>query len=165
MKTTHDSKQQGMSLIEILVVIILVGICSLWGMHGWQGYQQALRLEQNAQRLRLYLSGLQTQANAYNRSIILWAIDGIPGCVGYSSRPVNCTSSDRVPRFVVSEPDMEILDFTDKVMGFYGIRNAAQAGHITLRNPAGSIRLVLSARGRIRLCSEGKPMLGAPQCL
>ncbi|MGC6388692.1 prepilin peptidase-dependent protein [Ewingella sp. S1.OA.A_B6] len=165
MKKSNDSKQQGMSLIEILVVIMLISICSLWGMHGWQGYQQALRLEQNAQRLRLYLISLQTQANAYNRSIILWAIGGIQGCVGYSLRPASCTSSEGLPRFVMSESDMEVLDFTEKVMGFYGIRNAAQAGHITLMNSAGSIRLVLSARGRIRLCSEGKPMPGSPQCL
>lgn len=165
MKTAYDSKQQGMSLIEILVVIMLISICSLWGMQSWQSYQQALRLEQNAQRLRLYLISLQTQANAYNRSIILWAIGGVQGCVGYSLRPTSCTSSDSMAHFMVSEPDMEILDFTEKVMGFYGIRNAAQAGHITLRNSAGSIRLVLSARGRIRLCSEGKPMPGSALCL
>lgn len=77
MKTAYKSKQRGMSLIEILVVVMLMGICSLWGLRGWQDYQQALRLEQNAQRLRLYLVGLQAQANAYNRSIIIWAIAGI----------------------------------------------------------------------------------------
>ena len=165
MKIIGDLKQQGMSLVEILLVIMLIALCSMWGLHGWQGYQQALRLEQNAQRLRLYLVGLQTQANLYNRSIILWVIGGEQGCVGYSALPENCASSGVLPRFVVSEPDMEVLDFTDKVMGFYGIRNAAQAGHLTLINSAGSIRLVLSARGRIRLCSEGKPMLGLALCV
>lgn len=164
MKTACDVKQRGMSLIEILVVIVLIAICSLWGLRGWQDYQQALRLEQNAQRLRLYLVGLQTQANLYNRSIIIWAIGGLQGCVGYSVRPENCAAFANEPRFVVSEPNLELFDFSDKVMGFYGIRNAAQAGHITLRNSAGSIRLVLSARGRIRLCSEGKPMRGLPLC-
>lgn len=164
MKTTYELKQQGMSLIEILVVIMLMSICSLWGLRGWQDYQQALRLEQNAQSLRLYLVGLQTQANVYNRSIIIWAIGGLQGCVGYSVRPETCATSASLPRFVVSEPHMELVDFTEKVMGFYGIRNGAQAGHITLRNSAGGIRLVLSARGRIRLCSEGKRMSGLPLC-
>lgn len=165
MKTVCESKQQGMSLIEILVVIILIAISSLWGLQSWQGYQQALRLEQNAQKLRLYLVGLQTQANAYNHSIVIWVMGGGVGCVGYSVRPTDCTSPTDLPRFNVSEPNIEILDFTDKVMGFYGIRSAAQAGHITLRSSAGSIRIVLSARGRIRLCSEAKPMFGLPRCL
>lgn len=162
-KTTH-LKERGMTLIEILVVIMLIAMCSLWGLQSWQRYQQSMLLEQNAQRLRLYLTELQAEANAYNRTVILWAIEGAGGCVGYSSRPSDCHSVPDVASFMVSEPTIEVLDFTNKVMGFYGLRNAAQAGHIVLKNAAGSVRIILSARGRLRICSEVKAMLGLPQC-
>ncbi|MEX0631298.1 hypothetical protein M8494_00635 [Serratia ureilytica] len=46
----------------------------------------------------------------------------------------------------------------------YGLRNTAQAGHILLSNDAGSLRLVLSARGRLRLCSEGQRVRGIALC-
>ena len=152
-----------MSLIEMMVVVALVAMCTLWGLHSWRGYQQALKLEQQAQHLRLYLYDLQAEANNYNRSAILWAISGTGGCVGTGARPAVCSAAGgRV--FVVSEPDIELFDFTDKVMGFYGLRNAALAGHLTLKNAAGSLRVVLSARGRLSLCSENKPMLGIGVC-
>ncbi|MDU7768282.1 MAG: prepilin peptidase-dependent protein, partial [Serratia marcescens] len=51
-----------------------------------------------------------------------------------------------------------------KEIGFYGLRNTAQAGHILLSNDAGSLRLVLSARGRLRLCSEGQRVRGIALC-
>ncbi len=153
-----------MSLIEMMVVVALVAMCTLWGLHSWRGYQQALKLEQQAQQLRLYLYGLQAEANNYNRSAVLWAIGGTAGCVGAGLRPVDChAASGRV--FAVGEADIEVLDFTDKSMGFYGLRNAALAGHLTLKNTAGSLRVVLSARGRLRICSENQPVLGIGVCL
>lgn len=152
-----------MSLIEMMVVVALVAMCTLWGLHSWRGYQQALKLEQQAQQLRLYLYGLQAEANNYNRAAVLWAIGGTSGCVGTGLRPAQCsTAGSRV--FAVSEPDVELFDFTDKTMGFYGLRNAAQAGHLSLKNAAGSLRVVLSARGRLRICSENQPLLGIGVC-
>lgn len=164
MEMTNQVKERGMTLIEILLVIALIAMCSLWGLQGWRAYQQSLVLEQHAQKLRSYLTELQAEANAYNRSIVLWVINGAGGCVGQGSRPERCGLEGVLPHFHVADADVEIIDFTNKVMGFYGIRNAAQAGHITLRNSAGSLRIILSARGRLRICSEGKPMLGVPVC-
>jgi len=164
MEMTNQVKERGMTLIEILLVIALIAMCSLWGLQGWRVYQQSVVLEQHAQKLRSYLTELQAEANAYNRSIVLWVINGAGGCVGQGSRPERCEAESALPYFSVANADVEIIDFTNKVMGFYGIRNAAQAGHITLRNSAGSLRIILSARGRLRICSEGKPMLGVPLC-
>lgn len=152
-----------MSLIEMMVVVALVAMCTLWGLHSWRGYQQALKLEQQAQQLRLYLTGIQAEANNYNRSAVLWAIGGVGGCVGIGERPVECNAVQKRV-FVISEQDIELLDFTDNAMGFYGLRNAALAGHLTLKNSAGRLRVVLSARGRLRVCSETQPVLGIGLC-
>ena len=152
-----------MSLIEMMVVVIIVAMCALWGMHSWRGYQQALKLEQHAQRLRLYLYGVQTEANNHNRSAVLWVMSGTGGCVGTGLRSVDCTAAGGKV-FVVNDPEIELLDFSDNATGFYGLRNSAMPGHLTLKNAAGSLRLVLSARGRLRLCSEHQPLLGIASC-
>ncbi|MNC39907.1 hypothetical protein D3C75_885910 [compost metagenome] len=60
--------------------------------------------------------------------------------------------------------DVQLAGFTQKDMGFYGLRNNAQAGHILLSNGAGRLRLVLSAKGRLRLCSEGVSIRGITTC-
>ncbi|WP_280118825.1 prepilin peptidase-dependent protein [Rahnella sp. ChDrAdgB13] len=163
MKTTQRTGEQGMSLIEMMVVVVIVAMCALWGMHSWRGYQQALKLEQHAQRLRLYLYGVQTGANNYNRSAILWVMSGKGGCVGTGQRAADCKAAGSKV-FTVDDPEIELLDFSDNATGFYGLRNSAMPGHLTLKNAAGSLRIVLSARGRLRICSENQPLLGIASC-
>ncbi|WP_255466772.1 MULTISPECIES: prepilin peptidase-dependent protein [unclassified Rahnella] len=163
MKTFERAGEQGMSLIEMMVVVALIAMCTLWGIHSWRSYQQALKLEQSAQQLRLYLYGVQAEANNYNRSAVLWGISGANGCVGTGIRPSDCrNAAGKI--FALHEAGIELADVPEKNMGFYGLRNAALAGHITLRNPAGSVRIVLSVRGRLRMCSETQPLLGIGLC-
>ncbi|ELI8305817.1 prepilin peptidase-dependent protein, partial [Yersinia enterocolitica] len=66
--------------------------------------------------------------------------------------------------FTPPYPDVSITISLNKEIGFYGIRNTAQAGNIMLSNPAGHIRLIISSRGRIRLCSEGQSIAGIHLC-
>ncbi len=163
MKTFERVGEEGMSLIEMMVVVTLVAMCTLWGIHTWRDYQQALKLEQSAQQLRLYLYGVQAEANNYNRSAVLWGIAGANGCVGSGTRPSGCHNAvGKI--FAINEPGVELLAVSEKTMGFYGLRNAALAGHITLKNSAGSLRIVLSVRGRLRTCSENQPLLSIGLC-
>jgi prepilin peptidase dependent protein A len=66
--------------------------------------------------------------------------------------------------FYPTVPDISVGLISEKTIGFYGLRNTAQAGHLTLSNAAGTARVILSARGRIRLCSEGKAIAGMAVC-
>lgn len=156
-------EELGMSLIEMMVVVALVAVCALWGMHNWHSYRQALKLEQHAQQLRLYLYGIQAEANNYNRAAVLWAIGGAGGCAGTGERPSDCNNATG-KIFTLDEPDIALSESAESTMGFYGVRNAALAGHLTLMNSAGRLRVVLSARGRMRLCSEVQPLLGISVC-
>jgi len=163
MKTFERAGEEGMSLIEMMVVVALVAMCTLWGIHSWRNYQQALKLEQSAQQLRLYLFGVQAEANNYNRSAVLWGIAGTDGCVGTGTPPSGCHNAvGKI--FATHGSGVELLAVSEKNMGFYGLRNAALAGHITLKNSAGSLRIVLSVRGRLRTCSEAQPLLGIGLC-
>ena len=45
-----------------------------------------------------------------------------------------------------------------------GVRHTAGAAHLVLSNSAGRLRVVLSGRGRVRLCSEQGRWAGIPPC-
>lgn len=159
----NPEHQQGLTLIELLIVMILAGMLISWGVSQWHHYQQALRLEQTAQQLLAFLTRLQADANWHNRNALLWFRPGKAWCVGSGPLAVSCTAAaDRA--FIPEYPDVELQGFTQKEVGFYGVRNNAQAGHILLGNQAGRIRLVLSAKGRLRLCSEVTAIRSLPLC-
>lgn len=160
---SYDRHQRGLSLIELLVVMLLAGMLTSWGVSQWQLYQQALRLEQTAQQLLAFLTRLQADANWHNRNALLWFKQGEPWCIGSGTTVAGCASAVGWV-FTPAHNDVQLQDFTQKEMGFYGLRNNAQAGHILLSNGAGRIRLVLSARGRLRLCSEETVIRGIALC-
>jgi prepilin peptidase dependent protein A len=160
---SHGRYQQGLSLIELLVVMLLAGMLTSWGVSQWHLYQQALRLEQTAQQLLAFLTRLQADANWRNRNALLWFKQGEPWCVGSGKEVISCVSAVGWV-FTPIHIDVQLQDFTQKDLGFYGLRNNAQAGHILLANGAGRIRLVLSAKGRLRLCSEETVIRGVALC-
>jgi len=162
MKFNPDG-QRGMTLIELLVVITLAGLLTGWGVSHWRHYQQALRLEHTAQQLLAFLNRLQADANWHNRTALLGIKPGTTWCIGEGQTPANCAALDD-DIFKPHYPDVRLTGHTQKEMGFYGLRNNAQAGHIVLSNGAGSLRLVLSAKGRLRLCSEGVSIRGVALC-
>ncbi|MFZ1873945.1 MAG: prepilin peptidase-dependent protein [Chania sp.] len=159
----YGHRQQGLSLIELLVVMLLAGMLTSWGVSQWHLYQQALRLEQTAQQLLAFLTRLQADANWRNRNALLWFKQGEPWCIGSETAATRCTPAVGWV-FTPIHLDVQLQDFTQKEMGFYGLRNNAQAGHILLANGAGRIRLVLSAKGRLRLCSEDTVIRGIALC-
>ncbi len=143
--------------------MLLVAMLTGWGLYQWRDYQQALRLEQSALQLQAFLTRLQTDANWRNRAALLWLQPGAHWCVG-SGTPVSCQTQTERWLFAADQPGITLHSGQQKEIGFYGMRNNAQAGHMVLANSAGRIRLVLSARGRLRLCSEGSLVRSIPLC-
>ncbi|PVZ85318.1 prepilin-type cleavage/methylation domain-containing protein [Serratia sp. S1B] len=160
---TNPYQQQGLTLIELLLVIVLVSMLTSWGVSQWHHYQQLVRLEQTALQLQAFLMRLQADANWHNRNALLWLVPGERWCVG-SGTPMPTCPSQLNGLFTSEHSGVVLQEFTQKEMGFYGVRNNAQAGHLVLSNPVGRIRLVLSARGRIRLCSEEVAIRSIPPC-
>lgn len=158
-----DDRQRGMTLIELLAALLIASMLTGWGVGQWRHHQQALRLEHTGQQLLAFLLRLQAEANGRNRTTLLWFKHGAPWCLGGGAPPPDCASAEG-PVFSSPYPDVVLRGYTGKEIGFYGLRNTAQAGHILLSNDAGGLRLVLSARGRLRLCSEGHRIRGIGLC-
>ncbi|AHK18212.1 N-terminal cleavage protein [Yersinia similis] len=158
-------KQRGISLIELLVVITLVSVMTLWGGQSWHHYRQRAKLADSARQLLAFLTHLQAEANRNNRTAILWAQPDGQGCLGSGNKPTPPCTGLAGSLFIPPYRDIAITLPLQKEMGFYGVRNTAQAGNIILSSPAGRIRLVISSRGRLRLCSEQQSMAGIHLCL
>ncbi|CNL07378.1 prepilin peptidase-dependent protein [Yersinia aleksiciae] len=163
-KDNHLIKQKGISLIEILLVIALVGVMATWGAQSWHHYRQSERLADSARQLLTFLTHLQVQTNRSNDTTLLWVEQYGQGCLGSGDKPVAPCSTLTGSVFIPPYPDVVITMSLQKSIGFYGVRNTAQAGSILLNNPAGHIRLIISSRGRMRLCSEGQPISGIHLC-
>lgn len=148
MKTAH---LRGFTLPELLLVMVIAGMLSLAALHGWQSWQQRQQLRDSAQQLQGFLHRLRAQANRQNSDLVLWSHPGEPWCIGAGSRPdAGCSHGKRL-HFLAPHAGVALYGFRGEP-GFYGRRNVARAGSIELGNRAGRIRLIISARARIRLC-------------
>ncbi|MFJ5330683.1 prepilin peptidase-dependent protein [Pectobacterium versatile] len=161
-------QQRGFTLLELLVVLTIVVLMAGGGLHGWIQYQQAIRLEQSAQQLLDFLSRVQANAYWHNETRTAKLIpQGELWCMvaGQNEKQAEDTCRENHPRqFVRRTQDVVLAKFTSNVFTFFGLRNAAQAGHISLSNSAGQLRLIISVRGRMRLCSESQAVLAIPLC-
>ncbi|GLY59988.1 prepilin peptidase-dependent protein A [Pectobacterium carotovorum subsp. carotovorum] len=155
-------------MLELLVVLTIVALMAGCGLHGWMQYQQAIRLEQSAQQLLDFLSRVQANAYWHNETRTVKLIpQGERWCmvVGQNEKQAEETCRENHSgQFVRRTQDVVLAKFTSNVFTFFGLRNAAQAGHISLSNSAGQLRLIISVRGRIRLCSEAQVVLAIPLC-
>ena len=85
--------------------------------------------EHTAQQLLAFLLRLQADANWRNRTTLLWFKNGTPRCAGGGVPPPDCASAEGSV-FSPSYRDVALSGYTGKEIGFYGLRNTAQAGHI-----------------------------------
>jgi len=142
---------RGFTLPELLLVMVIAGLLSLAALQGWQRWQQRQQLRDSAQQLQGFLVRLRTQANRHNSDLVLWSLSGEHWCIGAGSRPVAGCSHGNKQHFISPHAGVVLYGIRGEP-GFYGRRNVARAGSIELGNNSGRIRLIISARARIRLC-------------
>jgi len=142
---------QGFTLPELLFVLVIVGILSLGALQGWKSWQQRQQLRETAQQLQGFLQRLRAQANWQNQDRALWLIPGERGCLGSGPKPDGGCAHGGRWRFVAPYPGVSLIALRGEP-GFYGRRNMAKAGSLEFGNGSARLRLIISARARIRLC-------------
>ncbi|QMB04886.1 prepilin peptidase-dependent protein [Citrobacter freundii] len=147
-------KQQGYTLIETLVAMLIIITLSASGLYGWQRWQQQQRLWQTVVQVQDYLLQLREDANWHNRDHVIGVIrEGASWCLVSSAAAQNTCKPASALVLIPRWDDVEMADITPS-LAFFGLRNTAWAGHIGLKNAAGERWVVISSWGRIRLCER-----------
>ncbi|WP_105744271.1 prepilin peptidase-dependent protein [Cronobacter dublinensis] len=153
-----NRKQQGYSLIEVMVVLVIVISMSAAGVYGWQRWQQQQRLWQTAQQTRDFLEQLREDANWRNVDHKLWLQREPQGwCLGTQASGGQTCRKGTKNQFSPPWPEVDVSEMTPG-LAFFGLRNTAWPGHLILRNGACEWRIIISVWGRIRLCEPGEGM-------
>lgn len=145
-------REQGYTLIEMLVALSLMIVLSAGGVYGWQSWQRQQRLWQTANQVRDYLVMLRNDANWHSRDRLPRQENSGAGWCLSATSPEQ-TGCEGRNLFVLRPlwPEVALTEITP-ALGFYGLRSTAWPGHIILKSGADSWTLVISNWGRVRLC-------------
>ncbi|MEQ4529798.1 MAG: prepilin-type N-terminal cleavage/methylation domain-containing protein [Mixta sp.] len=142
---------EGFTLPELMLVLAIVSLLSIAALRGWQSWQQHQRMDETARRLQQFLHGVRAWANWHNSDQPLWLLAGDRWCLGSGEVPVTSCRAGRRLQLLAPHPQVQIIEI-EGTPGFYGKRNVAKAGHIIFGEGDLRWRMIISARGRIRLC-------------
>lgn len=141
----------GFTLVELLLVLAIVSLLSGAALQSWQSWQQRQRMQDTAQQLQRFLHGVRAWANWHNSEQPLWLLAGERWCLGSGNKPAGGCASGRRLQLLAPHPQVQIIAI-EGTPGFFGRRNVAKAGHIIFGEGTLRWRMIISARGRIRLC-------------
>ncbi len=152
--------QQGYTLIEMMLVLLLAALMALSSGFSWQYHRHQARLSLAGQQTADFLSRLQLHAARNNHGCRITIKTGAGGELS-----AVCTSRPDEPlRFHPLASDIRLEMSAPGYLVFKGLHNTATPAHLLLSNPAGSIKIILSGAGRLRLCSLKGRFGGMPSC-
>ena len=151
----NRERERGYTLIETLVALTLVLILSATGLYGWHRWQQSQRLWQTASELRGYLMAMRSDANWHNRDRLFRLHRHESGWCVVADEAVLAGCPTGNP--AVFRPMWEAVSVSHITpnLAFFGLRNTAWAGNVTLVSDVGRWTVVISNGGRVRLCEGG----------
>ena len=145
------NRTHGFTLLELLVVMVVATTLMLGGVISWRHWQQQQRLNASARQIQHFLLRLRNDANWHNQQTGLWQKGGKPWCLG-GGPEMPCGQKQR-RTLVASWKGIDLVSLTEG-MGFYGRRNVAKPGRIVIASEAGERHIIVSSRGRVRICRD-----------
>lgn len=134
------------------MVIALVSVLSLGAWQGWQQWQLLQQLNDSARQVQGLLLRVRSDAWWHNADRLIWLKPGNPWCLGSSAAAKSC-DIPAPQRLLAPWPDVSLRSMTAE-MGFYGRKNTARPGSIVIASRAGVRRIIVSTRGRVRVCPQ-----------
>lgn len=145
MKTNN---RDGFTLLEMMIVVTIVSLLSLGTWRGWLRWQQQQELNDTARQIQRLLVRLRSDANWHNAVHLLWLKPGVRWCLGAGA---DRCSGMTTHTLLAPYPDVSVRRLTQG-LGFYGKKNTAHPGSILIASVAGERRIIVSSRGRVRIC-------------
>ncbi len=180
-----EKRQFGVTLVEILVVLLIMAVVTLFAIPAWEGSGERKRLARAGDGLRSDVQYARSEALRSNLTVtVSIEVDGgdaTAGCYGLddagndcdcNASPGNCTI-DGVQKVVnngypvgTDQPFLNIslvTDLTGDDTGFEPVRGTAlEAGVFTLSSAAGDdFQVAVNNSGRVKPCSS---LPGYPDC-
>lgn len=144
----------GFTLLEMMMVIALVAVLSTGSWQGWQRWQQQQQLNDSARQIQRLLMRIRSDAWWHNAARLIWLKPGEPWCLGSGAVPDTCGTQARL-RLLAPWPGVSVRSLTAE-MGFYGQMNTARPGSVVIASEAGIRRIIVSSRGRVRICPHSE---------
>lgn len=158
-----------MSLLEIILALGLMSLLGSIGINNWFQYQQRLKLDIVSAQLLTFLIRVQSAANWTNRN---YQLQTYQHDSQIRLKAIDLNNLQTIAQFDFKSAEKSVgLKESNLVspVVFYGERNMASPGHFILSNGNDEIRVIVSARGRIRRCTQiqdkaTQPVMGIPPC-
>ncbi|MEG2830052.1 MAG: prepilin-type N-terminal cleavage/methylation domain-containing protein [Edwardsiella sp. (in: enterobacteria)] len=143
--------QRGYTLLETMLVCGLLAMLAAAALPFWLPRRDQQRMLVEGQRLQTYLLTLREQAFRSNgvRPILFRRGRGGEACLVVQPQDDCRAAAAFMP---IAPLRLEAQMSSDA--GFYGLRNTARPGHLSLSDERRAVRVIWSAQGRVRLCAE-----------
>ncbi|SFN09187.1 prepilin peptidase dependent protein A [Izhakiella capsodis] len=134
--------------------MLITSLIATGTVQGWQGWQQQWHLQDSASQLRQFLLRLRSTASWQNSDWLIKRCTRTCQGASWCLQGSRASHASEILRFCAPWRGVHLLTVTEGV-GFYGRRDVARPGSFVLQNTAGSLRVVVASRGRIRICAVG----------
>ncbi|MEM8180716.1 prepilin-type N-terminal cleavage/methylation domain-containing protein [Morganella morganii subsp. sibonii] len=156
----HMRKDRGISLMEVIIVLFIMALPVSFIHVSWESYRERRYLTETAALFHQYLSSHKLKATYLNETRKIAVIFGEKSRACHQVSAAQCDSDTEA--FIPAQ-GVRIVSGTTDTVQFWGTRHTASAAGFVLENPQGQIKLIISAPGRIRLCTPGR-LSGVPSC-
>lgn len=152
--------ERGLSLMEVIIVLFIMALPVSFINISWGNHKERRYLTETAALFQQYLSSHKLKATYLNetRKIVV-----VFGEKSRACHQVSAAQCDEDAEGFTPMEGVRIVSGTTETVLFWGTRHTASAASFLLENTQGQIKLIISAPGRIRLCTPGK-ISGVPPC-
>lgn len=156
--------QQGYTLPELMLVLMITGLLAQAISQQWQPGRGHQQLAQRAGQIAAFIQRLQWQAAWGNHLYRIRVIPGRHWSICLIESPPTIGIGRRPDCLRALTADGALMLSATGSLTLSGLRYTATPAHLRVSSTTGAIRIVLSGRGRLRLCADRGHWAHIPPC-